>query len=106
MACQSTGSSTASLINTIGRGTLPHTGPYSMASYHGTNIGSMHTQESKPSVSFCLAAYNEEDNVAAAIEEAVAVGRAGGYDFEVLVCDDGSTDRTAAIVQQLALKYP
>lgn len=66
----------------------------------------MHTQESKPSVSFCLAAYNEEDNVAAAIEEAVAVGRAGGYDFEVLVCDDGSTDRTAAIVQQLALKYP
>lgn len=66
----------------------------------------MHTQESKPSVSFCLAAYNEEDNVAAAIEEAVVVGRAGGYDFEVLVCDDGSTDRTAAIVQQLALKYP
>jgi dolichol-phosphate mannosyltransferase len=60
----------------------------------------------KPSLSFCLAAYNEEDNVAAAVEEAVAVGRAGGYDFEVLVCDDGSTDRTAAIVQELALKHP
>jgi glycosyltransferase involved in cell wall biosynthesis len=65
----------------------------------------MHTLKSKPSLSFCLAAYNEEDNVAAAVEEAVGVGRAGGYDFEVLVCDDGSTDRTAAIVIELALKH-
>lgn len=66
----------------------------------------MGTQESKPSLSFCLMAYNEEANINAAIEEAIAVGRAGGYDFEVLVCDDGSTDNTAAIVKQLALKYP
>jgi Glycosyl transferase family 2 len=66
----------------------------------------MHTLKNKPSLSFCLAAYNEESNVAAAVEEAVVVGRAGGYDFEVLVCDDGSTDRTAAIVEELALKYP
>jgi glycosyltransferase involved in cell wall biosynthesis len=66
----------------------------------------MHTQESKPSLSFCLAAYNEQDNVAAAIEEAIAVGRAGGYDFEVLVCDDGSSDNTAAIVKELSLTYP
>jgi glycosyltransferase involved in cell wall biosynthesis len=65
----------------------------------------MHTHEGKPSLSFCLAAYNEEDNVKAAIEEAVGVGRAGGYEFEVLVCDDGSTDKTAAIVKELALKH-
>jgi dolichol-phosphate mannosyltransferase len=65
----------------------------------------MHTLTSKPSLSFCLAAYNEEDNIAAAVEEAVGVGRAGGHDFEVLVCDDGSTDRTAAIVNELALKH-
>jgi glycosyltransferase involved in cell wall biosynthesis len=62
--------------------------------------------KSKPTLSFCLAAYNEEDNVTAAVEEAIAVGRAGGYEFEVVVCDDGSTDNTAAIVKQLALKYP
>jgi glycosyltransferase involved in cell wall biosynthesis len=66
----------------------------------------MPTQESKPSLSFCLAAYNEEDNVTAAVEEAISFGRAGDYDFEVLVCDDGSTDNTAAIVKELALKYP
>jgi glycosyltransferase involved in cell wall biosynthesis len=65
----------------------------------------MHTLKSTPSLSFCLAAYNEEDNITAAIEEAIAVGRAGGYDFEVLVCDDRSTDKTAAIVKELALKY-
>jgi len=66
----------------------------------------MYTLNGKPSLSFCLAAYNEEDNVTAAVEEAVAVGRAGCYDCEVLVCDDGSTDRTAEIVQELALKHP
>jgi hypothetical protein len=38
----------------------------------------MDTLKSKPSLSFCLAAYNEEDNVATAVEEAVAVGQAGG----------------------------
>lgn len=66
----------------------------------------MYTLRNKPSISFCLAAHNEEDNVTGAVEEAIAVGRAGGYDFEVLVCDDGSTDRTAALVEELALKYP
>jgi glycosyltransferase involved in cell wall biosynthesis len=66
----------------------------------------MPMRANKPSLSFCLAAYNEEENVAAAIEQAIAVGRAGGYDFEILVCDDGSTDRTAVIVQQLAMNYP
>jgi glycosyltransferase involved in cell wall biosynthesis len=66
----------------------------------------MHSLKSTLSLSFCLAAYNEEGNVAAAIEEAIAVGRGGGYDFEVLVCDDGSVDGTAAIVAELARKYP
>ena len=66
----------------------------------------MQSQNSKPSLSFCLAAYNEQDNVTAAVEEAIAVGRGGRYDFEVLVCDDGSIDNTAAIVKELAAKYP
>jgi glycosyltransferase involved in cell wall biosynthesis len=66
----------------------------------------MHPLKSKPSISFCLAAYNEESNVSTAVSEALAVGRDGSYDFEILVCDDASTDRTATILERLARVHP
>jgi glycosyltransferase involved in cell wall biosynthesis len=66
----------------------------------------MHALKDKPSLSFCLAAYNEAGNVSEAVKEAVIAGREIGHDFEVLICDDGSTDNTEAILRELALTYP
>jgi glycosyltransferase involved in cell wall biosynthesis len=60
-----------------------------------------------PSVSCTILAYNEEQT----LEEAVAdVHRAlaafGDRAFEILLVDDGSTDRTAEIGEQLEARYP
>jgi glycosyltransferase involved in cell wall biosynthesis len=58
------------------------------------------------SVSCTVFAYNEE----ATLEEAVADVRAAlfelGRAFEILVVDDGSTDGTARIAAELALRWP
>jgi polyisoprenyl-phosphate glycosyltransferase len=58
------------------------------------------------SVSCTVFAYNEE----ATLEEAVSDVRSAlvelGREFEVLVVDDGSTDRTAAIASDLEARWP
>lgn len=50
----------------------------------------------KPSISFLLTAYNFGEYIRAAIESLLA--QQGGYDFEVIVVDDCSTDNTPEIV--------
>jgi hypothetical protein len=50
-------------------------------------------------LSILIPARNEEGTIGAAIEAALASSRT---DFEVLVLDDGSEDRTAAVVQAIA----
>ena len=52
-----------------------------------------------PPVSILIPARNEEANIAAALEGALSTK---GIDCEVVVLDDGSTDRTAAIVTAYA----
>jgi hypothetical protein len=49
----------------------------------------------RPRVSLLIPARNEENNIGAALDTALA---SEGVDLEVVVLDDGSTDRTAAIV--------
>ncbi|MBI4432162.1 MAG: glycosyltransferase family 2 protein [Candidatus Omnitrophica bacterium] len=58
------------------------------------------------SISFFFPCYNEEANVAVMIEQAVKVGEDYGVDYEVIVVDDGSSDRSAAIVSQWSAKNP
>ncbi len=61
---------------------------------------------SKPTVSFVIPALNEEANIADAVREAVAAMRDRFGDYELLLFDDGSTDRTGAIMDQLAAADP
>lgn len=55
-----------------------------------------------PAISILIAAYNEEDLILETIESVARQNYPG--EFEVLVIDDGSTDRTARMVDRL--RYP
>ena len=55
-------------------------------------------------LSFFFPALNEEDNVAPIVEEALAVLPRFADDIEITIVDDGSTDRTGAIADQLATR--
>lgn len=59
-----------------------------------------------PSVSVCFPAYNEEATVATVIREAHDLLSSSGIDYEIIVCDDGSEDRTAEIIRELASQIP
>ncbi len=54
---------------------------------------------SSPQVSFVLTAYNFGKYIQSAINSLLA--QRGGYDFEIIVVDDCSTDNTAELVQQI-----
>jgi glycosyltransferase involved in cell wall biosynthesis len=58
------------------------------------------------SVAFVLPAYNEERNIARALESSLSVGRRFCSAFEIIVVDDGSTDASADIVGDVALCNP
>jgi hypothetical protein len=55
--------------------------------------------ETLPRISVLIPARNEEGNIAAAVESILA---SRGADIELIVLDDGSTDRTASIVNEFA----
>ncbi|HVA57506.1 MAG: glycosyltransferase [Gemmatimonadaceae bacterium] len=57
-------------------------------------------------VSVLVPAKDEADNLPLFMEQADAVFRTAGPRFEVLVIDDGSTDRTWAVLQELQARYP
>jgi glycosyltransferase involved in cell wall biosynthesis len=59
----------------------------------------------EPSISVFFPCYNEQDNVARTVENALAVLRKLNADFEIIIVDDGSFDETARIADRLAARH-
>lgn len=58
-------------------------------------------------VSVVVPAFNERGNIADLYERTSAVLRAlGGYDYEIIFIDDGSTDGTRAVIEDLCARDP
>ena len=55
----------------------------------------------KISVSMCLPAFNEEDNIKKAIDDSIPVLNAISDDWEIVVVDDGSEDGTNKITKEI-----
>jgi glycosyltransferase involved in cell wall biosynthesis len=58
------------------------------------------------SLSAVMPAYNEEDNIAEMIADIAATLTSITSDFEIVVVNDGSRDRTADRVRETALRFP
>ncbi len=58
------------------------------------------------SISISIPAYNEETTIASVVSESLRVLERYTDDFEVVVINDGSIDRTGLIVEELAQKDP
>jgi glycosyltransferase involved in cell wall biosynthesis len=58
------------------------------------------------SLSIVLPAYNEEANIENAVNEVSAVARALGIDHEIILVNDGSTDRTGEVARELRERIP
>ncbi|MEE9615958.1 MAG: glycosyltransferase family 2 protein [Anaerolineae bacterium] len=58
------------------------------------------------SLSVVLPAYNEEANVERAVEGVSSVAQQLGIDYEIILVNDGSTDRTGEIARELMQRVP
>jgi dolichyl-phosphate beta-glucosyltransferase len=60
----------------------------------------------RPLISIVIPAYNESARIGKALGEVLRCVRERDWHAEVLVVNDGSTDRTAAVVQEFAQLHP
>jgi glycosyltransferase involved in cell wall biosynthesis len=64
------------------------------------------TRDLLPGISVFLPSHNEEANVDRVVRGILSVLPAVARDYEVIVVDDGSRDRTAAVAEQIATSDP
>ena len=55
-------------------------------------------------VSICIITYNQQQYVARAIESALM--QQCDFSYEIIICDDCSTDNTGEIIKRYAIQYP
>ena len=67
-------------------------------------LSNQRSAQSRHLISICIPIYNEEDNIPVLLQRlrAVAQGLAATYDFEFLLTDDGSTDRSYELLKREA----
>lgn len=63
-------------------------------------------QKTGEKISIVIPAYNEAGHIVSSIEETARVFDGFGYDWEIIVMDDGSTDDTYEKANTLLTKYP
>jgi glycosyltransferase involved in cell wall biosynthesis len=56
------------------------------------------------SISVFFPCYNEQENIARTVEQAISVLEKLSADFEVIIVDDGSADRTGRIADEIAAR--
>lgn len=59
----------------------------------------------KSSVSIIIPAYNEEQNLAATLQEVVTAAKGALQDYEIIIVNDASADATGMIADNLAREY-
>ena len=59
-----------------------------------------------PSVSIVIAAYNEAETLSRVFHRCLAVLQECADDFEIIILNDGSTDQTGEIMEELRAQYP
>ena len=59
-----------------------------------------------PGVSICFPVYNEAQTLRAVLEDARTLLADSDLDYEILICDDGSTDETPAIIRDVVAGDP
>ena len=64
----------------------------------------MNIKHSLPELSVFFHCYNEEENIGPLLEQALSVFPQYTDKLEILIIDDGSTDRTRAIAEEIAAK--
>ena len=60
---------------------------------------------SRPRWCVVLPAYNEQDNLACVVDDVIATFERLGHPCDILIVDDGSTDRTPEIAEQYAARF-
>ena len=60
----------------------------------------------RPSISACFPAYNDGGTISSVVIAAILTLRELSDEFEVIVCNDGSTDYTGDVLDELTRRYP
>jgi len=69
-------------------------------------LDTRHATLNTPEVSVLVPAKDEAENLPLFMEQAAAAFATSPHAYEVVVVDDGSVDRTWAVLQELATRYP